>query len=437
MKKQVLRTVLATAMAFTVAAMPALTVCAEDLDVNPDGSTIDVSYGDTLGENYGTVSNNYGTIIENTDSGTVQWTSSRSVIETNNGYVNFQTGTINTNNGRVEGNYNPSSTIEMNNGIVNYNSGKINYNNGRVINNLDSGEILDGTSAENQWWSVSFGGAYDSMQLSPEFDDNSDWGGPAVNSHYLKEADGEEGILVLRAADGYRVTTGSGEEQLPTTCQCTARQDGNNYVITVSSIIGYTNLSLQMFNLIVEAIQQSSGETASGGTVTVVVDDSVSIASDNRNSESSDSLFQPATYATIPAGAITISLPRTTAATAVAAAGPAVLGANREAARTASFKMAQLTDAQYKDAVISNISATPAGGLFRVETDRIATFDRTMLEAFAKKGNVDLEVLFPLGGKMFSVMIPAGTDINKLLDDKGYCGFLRLLSILGGEIVTK
>lgn len=60
-----------------------------------------------------------------------------------------------------------------------------------------------------------------------------------------------------------------------------------------------------------------------------------------------------------------------------------------------------------------------------------------MLEAFAKKGNVDMEVLFPLGGKKLSVMIPAGYDINKLLDNKGYCGFLRLLAILGGEIVTK
>jgi hypothetical protein len=58
-----------------------------------------------------------------------------------------------------------------------------------------------------------------------------------------------------------------------------------------------------------------------------------------------------------------------------------------------------------------------------------------MLEAFVKKGNVDMEVLFPLGGTKLSVMIPAGTDINKLLDDKGYSGFLRLLAILGGEIV--
>lgn len=139
----------------------------------------------------------------------------------------------------------------------------------------------------------------------------------------------------------------------------------------------------------------------------------------------------------IPSGAITVSLPRTNAATAVATAGPSVLGANREAARAVTLKMSKLTDAQYKDAVIKNLSATPAGGLFRLETDRISCFDRAMLETFAKRSNVDMQVLFPLGSKKISITIPAGYDINKLLDKKGYCGFLRLLAILGGEIVTK
>jgi hypothetical protein len=34
-------------------------------------------------------------------------------------------------------------------------------------------------------------------------------------------------------------------------------------------------------------------------------------------------------------------------------------------------------------------------------------------------------------------VIPAGYDINKLLDNQGYCGFLRLFALLGGEIVDK
>ncbi len=435
-KKVTLKKLMAASSAMVMAgamimAIPIMAF-AEDLGINPEGETIDVKNGDTLEVNLGTVTNNYGTIVENSENGIVEWTSSRSTIETNYGYVDFQTGTFHTNNGTVKYNTNPSATIDINNKTVEYNRATINHNNGRVINNIDYGEILDGNPAENQWWSVDFGGAYDSMLLVPEYDESSDWGGPYEGDQYLKAAEGEEGIIVLRAADGYQVTTGNGEEELPTTCKCTARKDGNNYVITISSITGYTYLSLQSFNLIVESIQQSSGESTNGGTVTVVVDDSVRVIPSEGGSRSSDSSSSEA-----PADAITISLPRTTASTAVATAGPTVLGASREAARSAAFKMAKLTDAQYKDAVIKNLSVTPAGGLFRLETDRIACFDRAMLEAFAKKGNVDMEVLFPLGGKKLSVMIPAGTDINKLLDDKGYCGFLRLLAILGGEFVIK
>lgn len=48
-----------------------------------------------------------------------------------------------------------------------------------------------------------------------------------------------------------------------------------------------------------------------------------------------------------------------------------------------------------------------------------------------------MEVLFPIGKTMMKVTIPAGTDINNLLDNKGYCGFLRLLAFIGGEAVTR
>ena len=54
-----------------------------------------------------------------------------------------------------------------------------------------------------------------------------------------------------------------------------------------------------------------------------------------------------------------------------------------------------------------------------------------------ERDNVDMEVLFLLGSKKISVVIPAGYDINKPLDNKGYCGFLRLLALLGGEVVAE
>ena len=145
----------------------------------------------------------------------------------------------------------------------------------------------------------------------------------------------------------------------------------------------------------------------------------------------SDSSYNPELYSYIPLDAVNVSVPRTSAA--LAGAGPSVLGANRTPSRTVTFKMSRLTDAQYKETVIKNINATPSGGLLRIETDKVACFDRAMLEAFAKKGNVDMEVIFPVGGKKISVMIPMGIDINELLDEKGYAGFLRLLAIIGGE----
>ena len=57
------------------------------------------------------------------------------------------------------------------------------------------------------------------------------------------------------------------------------------------------------------------------------------------------------------------------------------------------------------------------------------------LETFAKRASVDLEVIFPVNGQMVRVVVPAGCNINNLLDKFGYCGFERLASILGSEVV--
>ncbi len=141
------------------------------------------------------------------------------------------------------------------------------------------------------------------------------------------------------------------------------------------------------------------------------------------------------TEAEIPEGAVTILPITTMSAGTTQAAGPAVLGASRmnSVSRAMGLKMAQLTGAQYKKVLISNINQTAAGGTLRVEFDRVACLDRAMLEAFAKNGNIDMEVVFPYKGKKLSVVIPGGTDINSLLDKKGYCGFLRLADLLGAE----
>ncbi len=148
----------------------------------------------------------------------------------------------------------------------------------------------------------------------------------------------------------------------------------------------------------------------SGQTVIVIIP--VDSSSDNTNDQGTTP-----SSSTPSAGAVVVS----TAAGAGASS------------KNLTFKMSELTDEQFKSAVVNNIDSTPAGSTLRLETDRVACFDRAMLEAFAKK-NINLEVVFPSEGSKLKVVIPAGYDINKLLDDKGYCGFLKLAGILGSEV---
>ncbi|MBE5837259.1 beta strand repeat-containing protein [Butyrivibrio sp.] len=130
-----------------------------------------------------------------------------------------------------------------------------------------------------------------------------------------------------------------------------------------------------------------------------------------------------------PLGAITVS-----SGASLANAAPAVEGAAAPS-RVLSLNVSELTPAQLQTAVVDNISSTPSGGTLRIETTTASCFDQKMLETFAQKGDIDIEVLFTYGGKKLRVVIPAGYDITKLLDEKGYCGYLRLAEILGATEV--
>ncbi|MBP3242180.1 MAG: hypothetical protein J6M92_16815 [Oribacterium sp.] len=100
-------------------------------------------------------------------------------------------------------------------------------------------------------------------------------------------------------------------------------------------------------------------------------------------------------------------------------------------ARTVSYSIASISPIQYKTSIIENVTAAPAGGALNIETDRIACFDTKMIEAIAARSDIDVNVVFTYGGKKLKVTIPAGYDVRSLLDEHGYCGFLRLMAILG------
>lgn len=87
---------------------------------------------------------------------------------------------------------------------------------------------------------------------------------------------------------------------------------------------------------------------------------------------------------------------------------------------------------QYKEAVIHNMTNTPAGGAFNLVTDQPSLIDHKMVEVLSTRSDIDVNIVFGYGGKTYKVVIPAGYDVKSILDKNGYCGFLRLLAILGG-----
>jgi hypothetical protein len=127
-----------------------------------------------------------------------------------------------------------------------------------------------------------------------------------------------------------------------------------------------------------------------------------------------------------PAGAIVI-------ANTVAETAPANVAAisGDKPARTVSYSIANITPIQYKNSIIENVAAAPAGGAFNIETDRVACFDTKMIEAIEARPDIDVNVVFTYGGKKLKVTIPAGYNVRSLLDASGYCGFLKLLAVLG------
>ncbi len=142
-------------------------------------------------------------------------------------------------------------------------------------------------------------------------------------------------------------------------------------------------------------------------------------------SQNSDS----ASPSEIPSDAVVVSTPASGTP-----AAPAVPGAEAPS-RAVTLNITQLTPVQYQNAIVNNVAATPAGTTFRISTNRMACFDKRIISAFKANPNVNVEVLFPYGGQMLRVVIPRGYDVTKLLDEKGYCGFLRLASLLGSEVV--
>ena len=103
--------------------------------------------------------------------------------------------------------------------------------------------------------------------------------------------------------------------------------------------------------------------------------------------------------------------------------------------KTLKMDISMVTAAQYKEAVRDTVKTVAAGGNLVLETNEVACFDRAMIETFAERNDVSYSIVFKDAGVKKLVIIPAGYDVRSLLDENGYCGFLRLAGILGYTVL--
>ena len=122
--------------------------------------------------------------------------------------------------------------------------------------------------------------------------------------------------------------------------------------------------------------------------------------------------------------------------TAVGDALPTTELGNAEAiTKTVSLELSKVSPAQYVEVIRETVQSVPAQGVAVIETNEVATFDRNIIEAMAERSDVSYTIVFKDAGVKKRVIIPAGYDVQSLLDENGYCGFLRLAAILGFTII--
>jgi len=66
-----------------------------------------------------------------------------------------------------------------------------------------------------------------------------------------------------------------------------------------------------------------------------------------------------------------------------------------------------------------------------ISTDRWISFDKRVLAQLAEREDISVLIAYRYEGSDFAVLIPAGTDVNGLADENGYCGFRYLASLFG------
>ena len=105
-----------------------------------------------------------------------------------------------------------------------------------------------------------------------------------------------------------------------------------------------------------------------------------------------------------------------------------------QATKVVKVPAGNLTAIEYKNAFIKTVTEAPQDATVILETAMCSCLDKAMVDALATRPDVSVQIVFPkdkTGTENYSVTIPAGYDVNSLVDANGYCGFMYLNSLFG------
>ena len=83
--------------------------------------------------------------------------------------------------------------------------------------------------------------------------------------------------------------------------------------------------------------------------------------------------------------------------------------------------------------IIKSINDAPQNGTVTVNTEIWTCYNREIIDALSHRPDVTLVTNYRYNHVDYTVTIPAGYEVDTLLDENGYCGFRHLDQLLGGS----
>ena len=201
------------AFALAVVITMGMTVNADTIEENPWWQIMDISSGDTLNYNRGTVGSNSGTVEHN-----------YGIVTTNNSTVNYNYETVTNNAGNIWSNDVPGTvTNNYSGGTVSNNHGTVVNNYGTVLNNIGTvtnnygGMIGQGNAPENQFYE---------LPISKNFSYEGEGATQANGSWWIEE----DTTVTIKADEGYHFAS------TPTTTSGTVTEVEAGKTYTLSGV---------------------------------------------------------------------------------------------------------------------------------------------------------------------------------------------------------